>query len=124
MDVRNAYPSAEQEWNCMNPAITVALLAAVEEEEFDKSVVGKLREAKATGPSSAIALELTPDQQELLEEAIANGTISKTADGRLYLDERAIAERQEAQGHVALLIVFVALSIMASGVALFLVATR
>jgi hypothetical protein len=60
----------------------------------------------------------------VLEDANANGAKSKTADGRLYLDERAIAERQEGQGHVALLIVFVALSIMASGVALFLVATR
>jgi hypothetical protein len=104
----------------MNPAITAALIAAAHEEEFDKSVTGKLREAKATGPSSAIPLQVDPDKQDRLDEAIANGTISKTADGRLYLNERAIAERQEGQGHVALLVIFVALSILASGVALFL----
>ena len=48
----------------MNPAITAALIAAAHEEEFDNSVTGKLREAKATGPSSAIPLQVDPDKQD------------------------------------------------------------
>ena len=108
----------------MNPAITAALLIAAQEEESEKLIIGRLREARATGPSSAIALTLDSDKQQLLEEAIAGGLVAKTSDGRFYLDERMVADRKDGQAFVALVIIIVGLSIVASGVALFLLVTR
>ncbi len=108
----------------MNPAITAALIAAAHEEEIEKNVVGRLRDAKATGPSSAILLQLDDEKRKLLDEAIGNGAVKKTADGRAYLDERAIADRKEGQGFLALVIILISLSIVASGVALIAVFGR
>ena len=102
----------------MNPAITAALIAAAHEEEIEKEVVGKLREARATGPSSAIPL--AGAKREHLDEAMADGSVKETSDGRFYLDERAIADRKEGQGFLALLIIAVIFLIVASGVALVL----
>ena len=102
----------------MNPAITAALIAAAHEEEAEKLVLGRLRDARATGPSSAIPLDLDGDKRKLLDEALGNGAVKKTSDGRFYLDERAIADRKEGQGFLALVIILVCLSVVASGVAL------
>ena len=102
----------------MNPAITAALIAAAHEEEIETNVVGRLRDGKAVGPSSAIPLDLDGDKRKLLDEALGNGTVKKTSDGRFYLDERAVADRKEGQGFLALVIILVCVSVVASGVAL------
>ena len=102
----------------MNPAITAALIAAAHEEKIVENVLGRLRDAKAIGPSSAIQLQLDDDQRSLLDEAIGSGAVKRTADGRFYLDERAIADRKEGQGLLALVIILISLSLVASGAAL------
>jgi hypothetical protein len=102
----------------MNPAITAALIAAAHQEEAEKLVLGRLRNARATGQSSAIPLGLDGDKRKLLDEALGNGTVKKTSDGRFYLDERAVADRKEGQGFLALVIILVCLSVVASAVAL------
>jgi hypothetical protein len=101
----------------MNPAITAALIAASQQEDVEK-IEAKLKKARAVTRSSAIALDLDEKQQPLLDQALASGTVQRTEDGRLYLNEQVIADRVEGQGLKAFMIVLVALSIIASGVAL------
>ena len=102
----------------MNPAITAALIAAAHDEKIEENFLGRLREAKAIGPSSAIPLELDDDKRKLLDEAIGSGAVKRTPDGRFYLDERAIADRKEGQGFLVLVIILISLSVVASGAAL------
>jgi len=102
----------------MNPAITAALIAASTQEEVEEKIEGRLKKANAVTAGSAIALELKERERKLLDQALATGTVKRTMDGRLYLDELAIADRKEGQGFMALLIALVALSIIASGAAL------
>ena len=98
----------------INPAITTALLAAAQDKHSEEYLATKLREAGALGSSTAIALDLDEKQQKLLDQAIANGTVVKTLEGRFYLNERAVSERKEGQGFMALLILLVVGSIVAS----------
>ena len=98
----------------MNPAITAALVAASHDEDTEAFIQTKLRDAKALGASSAIELDLTDKQRTLLDQAVANGTVVKTVDGRFYLNERAVTDRQEGQGFMALLIILVVGSLIAS----------
>lgn len=98
----------------INPAVTAALLAASQDEESEKFFQKKLREAHANGSSSAIRLDLNEKQQKYLDQALEKGTVVKTVDGRLYLNERAQAERREGQGFMALLILLAIGSVMAS----------
>lgn len=101
-----------------NPAITAALIAASRQQEVREAIEGRLGKAKATGPSSAIPLDLQDKEKELLDEALAAGVVKTTSDGRYYLNERAIADRKEGQGFMVILILLVAASIMASGLVL------
>ena len=82
----------------MNPAVTAALIAASRQQDVEAKIESKLRKAKAVTRSSAIALELDEKQQPLLEQALASGTVQQTGDGRLYLNEQALADRTEGQG--------------------------
>lgn len=101
-----------------NPAITAALIAASRQQEAEEAIEGRLAKAKATGPSSAVALDLDGKGKELLDQVLAAGTVKSTGDGRYYLNERAIADRKEGQGFMVLLILLVVASIIASGIAL------
>ena len=98
----------------INPAVTAALLAASQDEESEEFIQKKLREANAEGSSSAIRLELNEKQEKYLDQALEKGTVVKTVDGRLYLNERALSERKEGQGYMALLILLVIGSVIAS----------
>ncbi len=102
----------------VNPAITAVLIAASREEEVKEKIEGRLKKARAMSPASAIALELDGKQQELLDQAVASGTVKRTADGRSYLDEMAIADRKEGQGFMVLLIMLVIASVIASAAVL------
>ncbi len=103
----------------MNPALHAAIIAASNQEAIEEKIETRLREAKAFGSSSAIAFEPADDaEQKLLEAALGTGNVVRTADGRIYLSERAVADRKEGQGFMALLIVLIAASIIATGAAL------
>ena len=101
-----------------NPAITAAIIAASRQQEIQEAIEGRLGKAKAIGPSSAIALELEGKEKELLDQALAAGTVKTTTEGLYYLNERAIADRKEGQGFMVILILLVVASIMASGIVL------
>ena len=104
----------------MNPAINAALIAAAASKQpSEAGIEAKLRADGAT--SAACAVAFAPDkklEQRLLDQAIAKGTIVRTADGRVYLNERAIADRKQGQGFMAAVILLIAASLIASGVAL------
>ena len=97
-----------------NPAINAALMAAAQDHESEESLQKKLREAKALNSFSAGALELNAKQRHLLGKAVAAGTIAKTADGRLYLNERMISERKEGHGFMLALILLAVGSVISS----------
>ena len=101
-----------------NPAITAALIAASQQQEGQEAIEDRLRKAKATGPSSAIPLDLEGNEKELLDQALAEGTVKTTSDGRHYLNEQAVADRKEGQGFMVVLLLLVIASIMASGLVL------
>jgi len=98
----------------VNPAITAALIAASREEEVKERVEERLKTANAVSPGSAIALDLDGKDRELLDQAVASGVVKPTADGRYYLNEMAVADRTEGQGFMALLILLVVASVIAS----------
>ena len=102
----------------MNPAITAALIAASREEEVKEKIERRLEKAQATSPGRAIALELDDGEQDLLDQALASGTVKQGADGRYYLHEQAIADRNEGHVFMALLILLVVVSLIASAVVL------
>ena len=107
-----------------NPAITAALIAASRQQEVKEAIEGRLQKAKATGPSSAIPLDLEEKERELLDQALAEGTVKDTGDGRYYVNEKAIADRKEGQGFAIILILLVVASVMASGIVLAKVASN
>jgi hypothetical protein len=98
-----------------NPAITAALIAASRQQDIEEAIESRLKKSKATGPSSAIPLDLEGKDKELLDQALAAGAVKTTTDGRYYLNERVIADRREGQGFMVVLILLVLASIMASG---------
>jgi len=103
----------------VNPAIHAAIIAATQQEAVKEKVEDKLREASALGPSTAIAFVPADDaERKLLDAALSTGNVVRTSDGRVYLSERAVADRNEGQGFAALIIILVAVSLIASGVAL------
>ena len=98
----------------VNPGIAAVLIAASRQEEVEQNIEGRLKDAGAHSAASAITLELGDKDQALLEQALASGTVKRTDDGRIYLNERAIADRTEGQGFMALLILLAVASVIAS----------
>ena len=101
----------------MNPAITAALIAGQQSEAADP--VARLTKAGALDSSTAIAIENpTAAEAKLIDQAVARGLIRRHADGRLSVNARAVAERNTAMGHQFMIIMLIALSVLASAVAL------
>ena len=98
----------------INPAVTTALLAAAQDKHSKEFIASKLRECNALGSSTAITLDLDEKQRKLLDQAVGDGTVVKTLDGRFYLNERMVSEQKQGQGFMALLIILVVGSIIAS----------
>jgi hypothetical protein len=99
----------------MNPAIHAAIIAATQQEAVREKVESKLRNAKALDPSSAILFAPADKaEQKLLNAAVGTGNVVRTNDGRVYLDERAVADRRQGKGFKALLITLAIGSLIAS----------
>ena len=99
----------------VNPAINVALLAAAaNQEEIREKIEGRLKRGGAISAAKAIVLDLKDKEQKLLDQALASGSVKRTDDGRLYLNERVIADRNEGHGFMALLILLAIASVIAS----------
>ena len=103
----------------MNAAIHVALMAA---HKADKGIVERLTEAKAIDPSSAIMHRPSDAaEQAQLDEAL--GLVLRRADGRIFLNQRAVRERNEGIGYGLLLGLLALGSVAASVAALVIFAT-
>lgn len=98
----------------VNPAITATLIAAASRQQAEEKIESRLKKAKAVSRASAVALELDEKEQRLLEEAIAEGTVRRAEDGRVYLVQQRIADRKEGQIFMALLSLLVIASLIAS----------
>ena len=105
----------------MNAAIHVALMAA---HKADKGIVERLTDAKAVDPSSAIMHRPSDaTEQAQLDEAIGLGLVLRRADGRIFLNQRAVRERNEGISYGLLLALMALASVAASVAALIKFAT-
>ena len=105
----------------MNAAIHVALMAA---HNADKGIVERLTDAKAIDPSSAIMHRPSDAaEQAQLDEALGLGLVLRRADGRIFLNQRAVRERNEGIGYGLLLGLLALGSVAASVAALVMFAT-
>jgi hypothetical protein len=103
----------------VNPAVHAAIIAASNQEAIEEKIEARLRAAKALGPSSSIAFTPADEAEtKLLEAALSTGNVVRTIDGRIFLNERAVADQKEGQGFMALLITLIVASLIASGAAL------
>jgi len=107
----------------MNPAITAPLLAAQQSEA--PSPVDRLTKAGAVNRSKAIAIDpATPAQAKLIDQAIVEGLVQRRADGRLFVNPRAVEERNATMGYQLAMGLLIGLSILASVMALVLFTAR
>lgn len=104
----------------MNPAITAAIIAAQQAETPDP--VARLTKAGALNSAEAIAIDpASPAEAKLIDAAIGQGLIQRRADGRLFVNARAVEERNARMGYQFLIVTLIAVSIVASGAALLMV---
>jgi len=107
----------------MNPAITAALLAA--QHSAAPGPVERLTKADAVRSDKAIAIDpATPAERQQIDDAIGLGLIQRRADGRLFINPKAVEERNARIGAQFLLVTLIGLSILASAAALFAFAAR
>ena len=104
----------------MNPAITAAITAAQAAESASvDSIIAKLKKEEATGSDKAVLFEAKSDnERKYLDEAIAKGLVQRRADGRVYINERAVSERYQGIGFAMLLFLLGTASVLASVLAL------
>ena len=96
----------------MNPGAGVAPIIAAAIHRADRKLIEALRERNAT--SAANATSLTPDhhlQRVRLARLTREGVIHAVADGRVYLDEQALAEYQRLR-HKRIWLVFAAIAVV------------
>ena len=106
----------------MNPAIHAAIMAA---HQAEPDIAARLRKAKAVNSENAIEhIPANATQQAQLDEAIGLGLVVRRADGRVFLNERAVSERNQGIGFGLLLGLLALGSVAASIVALIAFAGR
>ena len=107
----------------MNAAITAALLAAQQSAAPDP--VTRLTAAGAVTSASAIAIDpASPAEAKLIEAAIAENVIERLANGRLFVNQRVLEERNARVGYQLVIAALIGVSIAASVAALLMVAPR
>ena len=107
----------------MNASVTAALLAAQHSAATDP--VARLTKAGAVRSDKAIAIDpATASERQQIEDAIGLGLIQRRADGQLFINPKAVEERNARIGAQFLLVTMIGLSILASAAALFAFAAR
>jgi hypothetical protein len=99
------------------PAVNAALIAAAahQQAETAKLITDPLRKAGATGPRSAIELDLSAKgASKLLDGLVKRGHVRAAGGGRYWLDEAAIAKSKAAGNRAALIILAFTISLAAS----------
>jgi S1-C subfamily serine protease len=107
----------------MNAAVTAALLAAQQSQL--PNPIDRLTKAGAVNSSKATTLEpANAAEAKLIDQGIAQGLIQRRADGRLFVNTRAVAERNSRIGYQLGIGVLVTVSILASVLALVIFVAR
>ena len=107
----------------MSAAFTAAIAAAKQAEAADP--VARLTAAGAISNANAIALNpATPAERKQIDDAIGQGLIQRRADGHLFVNARAVEERNARVGYQLLVAILIGLSILASVIALLKFAPR
>jgi hypothetical protein len=103
-----------------NAAINAAIMAAAQQQaKLEKGLVDQLKEARALGPRSARALDLTPEgSDKVLESLVQAGHVREAGGGRYWLDEEAMAATKATANRVGLIVVAFLLSVTASLIAI------
>jgi hypothetical protein len=103
----------------MSTAINAALIAAAAQgQSAQQAILKQLTDAKAFGPSSAVPLAPNDAAQEkALTELLGLMTV-RPWNGGYYLDRDRQKEREQQQGWIALVILVVIASVVATAVAL------
>ena len=99
----------------MIPGANVAILAATVAAAQRQRRIDELREAGATSPAAAVALE--DEARKTLEPVIALGIVRQTEDGRWWLDEAAHAAWSQGPKGNQRAVVLVVIALAAIGVA-------
>lgn len=106
----------------MSAAVHIALMAA---HQAQKDIATRLTAAKAIDPASAIMHQPSDEaEQAQLDEALGLGIVVRRGDGRIYLNQRAVSERNEGMAYGLLLTLLALGSVAASIAALVMFATR
>lgn len=102
----------------MNPAITAALVAANRQSEAP-TPVQRLTKVGALSSDKAIAIDPgSAAECKQLDAAMKLGLIQRRADGRYYVNQRAVDERNARIGYVVLLTLLILASTFASAITL------
>ena len=100
-------------------AMTTINAAAAHKESAKQAIIKQLREAGATAAQMPGSVEVDSDEaQEALADLLAKGEVREARAGLYYLDETKVKEAKPGSGFLALLIILVLVSVMASVVAL------
>ena len=106
----------------MSAAVHLAIMAA---HKAEKDLATRLTEATAINSASAsMHSPSNAAEQAQLDEALGLGIVIRRADGRIYLNQRAVSERNEGMAYGLLLTLLALGSVAASIAALVMFATR
>ncbi len=100
----------------MNPALLAAINASNGQQPSVDDIVGKLQKARALTATSAITLKDVDPAK--LDEAVGLGLVIRSTDGRLHVNEIAVADRMQSHGWIFMVVLLVGASLVASIVAL------
>jgi len=93
--------------------------ASMEKQAARQAIIKRLREVDATSAQMPGSVDVDSDEaQEALAELLAKGEVRQARAGLYYLDETKVTEAKAGNGFLALLIILVMVSVMASAIAL------
>lgn len=99
--------------------MTTINAAALQKEAARQGIIKQLREFGATAAQMPGSVEVDSDEaQEALADLLAKGEVREARAGLYYLDETKVKEAKPGNGFVALLVLLVIASVMASVIAL------
>jgi len=93
--------------------------ASMQKQAARAAIIKQLREAGATSAQMPGSVEVDSDAaQEALAGLLAKGEVREARAGLYYLDQTKVKDAKPGNGFVALLIILVIVSVMASIIAL------
>src|SRR5437868_9440649 len=99
--------------------MTTINAAAAQKQAARQKIIKQLRDTGATSPQMPGSVEVESDEaQEALADLLAKGELREARAGLYYLDETKVKETKPGSGFVALLVILIITSVMASVIAL------